>query len=74
MVQAIDALSPPTMGPGEMVSDDMEVEIHDLTSPVAEMRDFGLNSFPATRDAASTDPASPPMVREYATSPGPMVP
>ncbi|RHY17419.1 hypothetical protein DYB36_009767 [Aphanomyces astaci] len=74
MVQTMDALSPPTMGPGEMVSDDMEVEIHDLTSPVAKMRDFGLNTFPATRDAASTDPASPPMVREYATSPGPMVP
>ncbi|ETV82145.1 hypothetical protein H257_04867 [Aphanomyces astaci] len=74
MVQTMDALSPPTTGTGETNSDDMEVEIHDLTSPVAKMRDFGLNSFPATRDAASTDPASPPMVREYATSPGPMVP
>ncbi|ETV80546.1 hypothetical protein H257_06801 [Aphanomyces astaci] len=70
----MDALSPPTTWTCETNSDDMEVQIHDLTSPVAEMRDFGLNSFSATRDAASTDPASPPMVREYATSPGPMVP
>ncbi|ETV67711.1 hypothetical protein H257_16176 [Aphanomyces astaci] len=62
------------MGPGEMVSDDMEVEILDLTFPVAEMGDFGLILFSAGRDAASTVPDSPHMVRQHAISPSSIVP
>ncbi|ETV63579.1 hypothetical protein H257_19493, partial [Aphanomyces astaci] len=74
MVQAMDAFSPPTNGTCETNSDDMEVEILDLTSPVTEMDDLGFNPFSAGRDATSTVPASPPMVREHTISPGPMVP
>ncbi|RHY84166.1 hypothetical protein DYB31_009960, partial [Aphanomyces astaci] len=52
MVQAMDALSPPTMGPGEMVSDDMVVEIHDLTSPRVDFGDFRNHGF-SRADAAT---------------------
>ncbi|ETV64035.1 hypothetical protein H257_19027, partial [Aphanomyces astaci] len=60
MVQAMDALSPPTMGPGEMVSDDMEVEIHDLTSPRVDFADFRNHGFSrATAATAAAIRAAP---------------
>ncbi|KAF0756773.1 hypothetical protein AaE_004501, partial [Aphanomyces astaci] len=61
MVQAIDALSPPTMGPGEMVSDDMEVEIHDLTSPRVDFADFRNHGFSRATAATAAAIRSAPM-------------